>query len=105
MGNSREAWSGMSSGSIISRELALAADRALWADEQSHCITIIASIYELYDDLEQGLEPDRCSRVVAASTAAWVGDIGRRQQLLNGMFVNPPPLSGTKHTADQQRRP
>ena len=54
-------------------ELALAADRSLWADNQTECIDIIARIYDLFDASEMGLEPDAHSHILAAETAAWVG--------------------------------
>ncbi len=67
---------------VVSRELALAADRSLWADERNECIAITARIYDLYDDLEHGLAPNRRCLVVAAGTAAWIGDIDRSLELL-----------------------
>lgn len=63
--------------SVIGRELALAADRSLWADNREECVSIVAQLYSLFDDLEQGIEPSLCSRLVAATTAAWIGDKGR----------------------------
>ena len=71
-----------SSALLISRELALAADRSLWVDDQNGCITIIARIYDLFDALEQGLGPDVRGRV-AADTAAWVGDRRRCAEFLS----------------------
>ena len=67
---------------VIIRELALAADRSLWADDRTECITVIARIYELFDDLEQGIGPHARDRIVAADTAAWVGHMGRCAELL-----------------------
>ena len=54
------------------RELALAADRSLWAGDQNECIAITARIYDLFDAVEMGLEPDVHSRILAAETAAWI---------------------------------
>ena len=72
-----------SSAIIISRELALAADRSLWADNRSECVTIVAQIYDLFDDLEHGLDyPNLRNRVLAAETAAWVGNMSRCASLL-----------------------
>ncbi len=62
-----------SSPMTIARGLALAADRSLWADNQSGCVAIIDRIYDLFDALEIGLEPDVYSHILAAETAAWVG--------------------------------
>ena len=66
----------------VSRELAVAADRSLWAGDQNECIAIIARLYSLFDDFEQGLKPDLRGRVIAASTAAWVEDRRRCAELL-----------------------
>lgn len=63
--------------SVIGRELALTADRSLWADNREKCISIVAQLYGLFDDLEQGLELNLCSRLIASATAAWIGDKGR----------------------------
>ena len=71
-----------SSAIIISRELALAADRFLWADNRNECATIVAQIYDLFDGLEHGLDPTLRDRVVAAETAVWIGDLGRCAELL-----------------------
>ena len=72
---------------VIGRELALAADRSLWADDQNECIALISRIYDLFDDLELGLEPNMRDRIVAADTAAWVGDMRRSAKLLGGTFA------------------
>lgn len=58
---------------IMIGELALAADRSLWADNQTECISIIGQIYDVFDAREMGLEPAVRSRILAAETAAWVG--------------------------------
>lgn len=63
--------------SVIGRELALAADQSLWADNREECVFIVARLYGLFDDLEQGLEPSLSTRLVASATAAWIGDKGR----------------------------
>ncbi len=73
MGNFRLGNLKSSSPVTIARALALAADRSLWADNQSGCIAIIDRIYDLFDALEMGFEPDVCSHIFAAETAAWVG--------------------------------
>ena len=69
---------------IMSRELSLAADRSLWAGEHDECIAIIAQIYSLFDDLEAGIPPDLRSCLVAADTAAWVGNKQRYRTLVGG---------------------
>lgn len=65
--------------SVISRDLALAADRSLWADNREECVSIVAQLYSLFDDLEQGNEPSLCSRLIVSTTVAWVGD--KRREL------------------------
>lgn len=72
---------------MMSRELALAADRSLWAGEQDECIATIAQIYSLFDDLDAGIPPDRRSCLVAADTAAWVGNKGRCATLVSGVLA------------------
>ena len=64
------------------RELALSADLAAWAGEQYRCMAIIARIYDVFDDSEQGLAPDARSRVLAADAAFWVGDRDRSAALI-----------------------
>ena len=71
----------------ISREIALAADRFLWADKRTECVAIIAMLYALFDDCDRGIEPDLASRVVAADTAAWIGDKTRCAELLGNELV------------------
>jgi len=63
--------------SVIGRELALAADQFLWADNREECVSIVARLYSLFDDLEQGLEPSISTRLVASATAAWIAEEGR----------------------------
>ena len=72
-----------SSAIMMSRELALAADRSLWADNRNECTTIITQIYELFDGLEHALNPTLRDRVVAAETAVWIGNMGRCSELLD----------------------
>lgn len=72
---------------IMSRELALAADRSLWADNQKECVAIVARLYDLFDNLERGFEPDPRTRVIAADTAAWIGDKGRCAELLGDVLA------------------
>ena len=67
---------------VVSRELALAADRSLWANEPNECIAIIARIYDLFDDLEHGLAPDARCLHFAAGTASWIGHMDRSTELL-----------------------
>ena len=67
---------------VMSRELALAADRSLWAEDRNECTAIVGQIYDLFDSLEHGLNPTLRDRVVAAETAVWIGDMGRCADLL-----------------------
>ncbi|RYF13202.1 MAG: hypothetical protein EOO77_15960 [Oxalobacteraceae bacterium] len=60
--------------SVIGRELAVAADQSLWAGNREECVSIVAQLYGLFDDLEQGIEPSLYKRLVATTTAAWIGD-------------------------------
>ena len=69
--------------SVIGRELASAADRSLWADNREECVSIVTRLYKLFDDLELGVEPNLCSRLIAAATAVWIGDNGRYAKLLS----------------------
>ncbi len=51
---------------MLTRELALAADRSLRAGNQIECIAITAQIYALLDALEMGRELDSHSHIAAA---------------------------------------
>ncbi len=73
---------GPSEALLVSRELALAADRSLSADNRDKCVTIISRLYDLFDDLKQGLEQDVSCPIVAADTAAWVSHMASCAELL-----------------------
>lgn len=87
MGNFRLGNLTSSSPMTIARGLALAADRSLWADDQSGCIAIIDRIYDLFDALEMGFEPDVYSQILAAETAAWIGGKELSEEFLSSVYA------------------
>jgi hypothetical protein len=66
---------------LTARELALSADLAAWAGEDDHCISIIARIFEIYDDQRVGAAPNAETEALADKAAAWIG--GRKRSVCN----------------------